>query len=141
MINSRSTAQLNLLQICNAWLNNKAGDIQGFEDRNDRENFYDGVKEVCGPTTSGSSPLFSGDESTLTSDKEKILERWAEPFDSVPNHPSSINDEAIRWLPQASLDEALNAVPTFEEIRKAIHLLSSGKASGADSIPAGLQRR
>ena len=30
----------------------------------------------------------------------------------------------------------LDAVPTFEEIRKAIHLLTNNKAPGADSIPA-----
>ena len=118
-----------------SWLSNKADEIQGFADRNNMKNFYDGLKEVHGPTTSGSSPLLSADGSTLITDKEKILERWAEHFDSVPNHPSTINDEAINWLPKFPVDETLNAVPTFEEIQKVIHLLNSGKAPGADSIP------
>ena len=99
------------------------------------KNFYDGLKEVHGPTTSGSSPLLSADGSTLITDKKKILERWAEHFDSVLNHPSTINDEAINRLPQVPFDETLNAVPTFEEIWKAIHLLNSDKSPGADSIP------
>ena len=119
-----------------SWLSNKADEIQGFADRNDMKNFYDGLKEVYGPTTSGSSPLLSADGSTLITDKEKILERWAEHFDSILNHPSTINDEAIDWLPQVPFDEMLDAVPTFEEIQKAIHLLTSGKAPGTDSIPA-----
>ena len=100
------------------------------------KNFYDSLKEVYRPTTSGSSPLLSADGSTLITDKEKILERWAEHFDSILNHPSTINDEAIDQLPQVPFHEMLDAVPTFEEIWKVIHLLTSGKAPDADSIPA-----
>ena len=118
-----------------SWLSNKADEIQGFADRNDMKNFYDSLKEVYGPTTWGSSPLLSRDGSTLITDKEKILERWAEHFDSILNCPSTINDEAIDQLPQVPFDEMLDAVPTFEEIWKAIHLLTSSKAPGADSIP------
>ena len=41
------------------------------------------------------------------------------------------------WLATpGSFDETLDAVPTFEEIWKTIHLLTSDKAPGADSIPA-----
>ena len=100
------------------------------------KNFYDSLKEVYGPTTSGSSPLLSADGSTLITDKEKILERWAEHFDSIVNCPPTINDEAIDWLPQVPFVETLDAVPTFEEIWKAIHLLNNSKAPDADSIPA-----
>ena len=49
-------------------------------------------------------------------DKGKILERWAEHCDSILNHPSIINDEAIHRLPQVPLDETLDAVPSFEKI-------------------------
>ena len=48
---------------------------------------------------------------------------------------SIINHKAINWLPQVPFDEMLDIVPTFEEIQKVIHLLNSGKAPGADSIP------
>mgnify|MGYP006282283491 CR=1 FL=1 len=58
------------------------------------KNFYDSLKEVYGPTTSGSSPLLSADGSTLITDK-KILERWAEHFDSILNRSSTINDKGI----------------------------------------------
>ena len=64
-----------------------------------------------------------------------ILERWAEHFYSILNHPSTINDEAIDWLPQVPFDETLDSVPIFEEIWKVIHLLTSSKALGVDSIP------
>ena len=70
----------------------------------------------------------------MITDKEKILVRWDENLDSVLNRPSTINDDAIDRLLQAPFGETLDAVPTFEEIGKAIHLLTSGRAHGADSI-------
>ena len=60
----------------------------------------------------------------------------AEHFDSVLNHPSTINDEAIDQLLQAPIDETLDTIPPLEETQKAICLLSSGKATGSDAIPA-----
>ncbi|KAK7091340.1 hypothetical protein V1264_009034 [Littorina saxatilis] len=118
------------------WLSNKADEIQGYADRHDMKNFYDALKEVYGPTTSGSSPLLSADGITLITDKEKILGRWAEHFDNVLNRPSTINDEAINRLPQVPINEALDDPPTLLETQKAIRLLSSGKAPGSDAIPA-----
>ena len=50
-------------------------------------------------------------------------------FDGLLNRPSSINDEAIARLPQVPVNMSLDAVPTVEEVQKAIHQLSSRKAS------------
>ena len=52
----------------------------------------------------------------LITDKEDILKRWAEHFDSVLNRPSVINDEAINRLPQIPTNEALDIMPTREEL-------------------------
>ena len=101
----------------------RAEEIQGLADRNDMKDFYDGLKEVYGPSTTGSlSTLLSDDGCTLITDKEKVLERWAEHFNSVLNRPSSINDEAIDMLPQVPVEETMDAIPTLEEIQKAVHL-------------------
>ena len=70
----RSTICLKLRQMQDFWLSNKADEIQGYADRNDMKTFYDGLKEIYGPTTSGSSPLISADGSSLITDKDKILE-------------------------------------------------------------------
>ena len=70
----------------------------------------------------------------MITDKAKILERWAENLDSVLSRPYAINDDAIDRLLQAPFGGTLDAVPTFEEIGKAIHLVTCGKAHGADSI-------
>ena len=129
--NVKSTIQVKLRHIQDSWLSSKADEIQGFADRNDMKNFYNSLKEVYGPTTSGSlAPLLSAGGSTLITDKEKVLERWAEYFDSVLNRPSTINNEAIDRLPQVPVEETMDAILTLEEIQKAVQLLSSGKAPG-----------
>ena len=88
------------------------------------------------PKKSGTTPLLSADGSTLLTDKDAILKRWAEHFNSVLNRPSSVNDNAINRLPQIECNVLLDEFPTVTETRKAIQHLSSGKASGTDAIPA-----
>ena len=73
---------------------------------------------------------------TLLTDKDAILKRWAEHFNSVLNRPSSVNDNAINKLPQIECNVLLDRFPTVTEARKAIQHLSSGKAPGTDAIPA-----
>jgi hypothetical protein len=119
-----------------SWLSSKADEIQSYADRHNMKQFYDALREVYGPTSSGSSPLLSADGNMLITDKEKILQRWAEHFNGVLNRPSSINVEAIDRLPQVPVNEALDDPPTLLETQTAIRLLSSGKAPGSDAIPA-----
>ena len=57
-------------------------------------------------------PLLNIDGTTLISDKEDILKRWDEHFDSVLNRPSVINDEAINRLLQIPANEAFDTMPT-----------------------------
>nr|XP_054749441.1 uncharacterized protein LOC129254921 [Lytechinus pictus] len=115
----RSNLQAKLRQMQDSWLSNRADEIQGFADRNDMKNFYDGLKEVYGPSTTGSlSPLLSADGSTIITEKEKILERWAEHFNGVLNMPSVVKNEAIDRLPQVPVDETMDAIPTLEETRE-----------------------
>ena len=132
--NIKRNIQLELRRIQYKWLNKKSDEIQCFADRNDLKNFYSTLKTVYGPISSGSSSLFSADGNVLITDKEKVLERWAEHFNCVLNRPSTINEEAIARLPQVPIKHSLADVPT--EAEKAVKRLSSGKALGADSIPA-----
>ena len=75
--NVRSTIQAKLRNMQHSWLSGKVDEIQAFADRNDMKNFYGSLKELYGPTASGSlAPLLSADGSTLITDKEKVLERW-----------------------------------------------------------------
>jgi exonuclease III len=132
----RNEVQRKLRTMQDTWLSNKADEIQGYADAHDVKRFYDSLKCVYGPSTSGSSPMFNADGSTLITDKNELLERWAEHFDGVLNRPSSINDEAIERLPQVDTNEALAIPPTDEEVEKAVKQMSTGKAPGPDAIPA-----
>ena len=98
--------------------------------------FHDALKTIYGPKSSGATTLLSADGNTLLTDKEAILERWAEHFNSVLNRPSSINQDAIDRLPQIECNVLLDEFPTVTETSKAVQQLSSGKAPGADAIPA-----
>ena len=76
----------------------------------------------------------------MISDKNVILERWAEHFHSVLNRPSSIDGETIDCLPQVEVNPSLAELPTEEEILRAIRLLSCGKAPGTDSSSAEIYK-
>ena len=130
------TVQTKLRDMQDSWLRKKTEEIQSFADRKDMKKFHDALKTIYGPKSSGATTLLSADGNTLLTDKEAILERWAEHFNSVLNRPSSINQDAIDRLPQIECNVLLDEFPTVAETRKAVQQLSSGKAPGADAIPA-----
>ena len=106
----KKTVRTDLRQMQDEWFSKQAGIIQSYADSKDMKNFCSALKAVYGPTSSGSAPLLSADGTTLISDKEKLLERWAEHFDTVLNRPSTINEEAINRLPK-SLSMSLSQIP------------------------------
>ena len=123
-----------------SWLSKKADEIRSFVDRKDMKKFFDALKIIYGPQSSGTTLLLSAVGTSLLTDKEAILKRWAEPFDGVLNRPSSIYDEAINRLPQVECDQLLDELPTVSITVKAIKLLSSDKAPGSDAIPAEIYK-
>ena len=102
--------------------------------------FFDALKTIYRIQSSGTTPLLSADGTSLLTDKEAILKRWAEDFDGVLIRSSSINDEAINRLSQVECNPLLDELPTVTETVKAIKLLSSGKAPGSDAKPAEIYK-
>ena len=90
--------------------------------------FHDALKTIYGPKSSRATT----DGSTLLTDKDAILKRWAEHFNSVLNRPSSINEDAIDRLPQIECNVLLDKFPNVMETRKE----QFNKVQGADAIPA-----
>ena len=123
-----------------SWLSKKSDEIQSFADIKNIRKFFVVLKTIYGPQSSGTTPLLSADGTSLLTDKEAILKRWAEHFVGVINRPSSINDEAINRLPRVVCNSLLDELPTVSERVKAIKLLSSGKAPGSDAIPAEIYK-
>ncbi|KAJ1151307.1 hypothetical protein NDU88_004090 [Pleurodeles waltl] len=102
--------------------------------------FYDALKPIYRPQPSETSPLLSADGSTLLTDKNAILKRWDEHFNNVLNRPSAINAVDIECMPQVTISTSLAEPPKESEVKKAIKLLSNGKAPGSDSIPAKIYK-
>ena len=132
----RACVQQRLREMQDTWLKDKAEEIQGYADRHDTKRFYDSLKELYGPTSSSSTPLLSADGSTIITEQEQLLERWAEHFCNILNRPSSISEDAINNLPQVPINESLDLLPSTEDVRRAVNQLSDGKAPGKDAIPA-----
>ena len=91
-----------------SWLSSKAEKLSPFVDRRDMNKFFDALKTVYGLQSSGTTLLLSADGTSLLTDKEAVLKRWAEHFDNVLNRPSSINDDAINRLPQVECNLLLD---------------------------------
>ena len=135
------TVQTKLRDMQDSWLRKKKPkEIQSFVDRKDMKKFYDALKAIYGPKSSGATTLLSVYGITLLTVKEAILKRWAEHFNIVLNRPSSINEDAIDRLPQKECSVVLDEFPTVMETRKAVQQLSSGKAPGVDAIPADVYK-
>ena len=136
--NIGKTVQTRLRDRQDAWLSKKADEIQSFEDRKDMKKFFDVMHSRQYKVPRAQEPPHSlvQKETSLLTDKEAILKKWAEHFDGALNRPSSINDEAINRLPQVECNPLLDEHPTVSETVKAIKLLLSGKAPGSDAIPA-----
>ena len=75
---------------------------------------------VYSPKGSIATSLLSADGITLLTDKDAILERWAEQFNSVLNRPSTVNDNSINRLLQKGCNVLLEQFPNFTETGKAI---------------------
>jgi hypothetical protein len=123
-----------------SWLRQKAEEIQKYADTHDMKRFYDAIKEVYGPQSSASSPVYNADETSLLTEKSQILHRWAEHFETVLNRPSQIYNDAINRPPQVSTNQDLDQTPTMAEVDLAIKQMSKGKAPGTDEIPAEIYK-
>ena len=134
------TVQNRLSDMQDFWLSKEAEDIQSFADRKDMKKFHDALKTIYCPKSSCATPLLSADGSTLLTNKDTILKRWAEHFNSVLNRQPSVNDNAINRLPQIEYNVLPDKFPTVTKTRKAIQLLSCGKAPGTDAIPAEIYK-
>ena len=71
--------------------------------------------------------MLIADGNDLVTDKEAILESWAEHFNSVLNQTSNINEDAIYRHPQIECNVLLDEFHVVMETRKIAQQLSSDK--------------
>ena len=130
----KSQVQKALRAMKEAWWSAQANFLQNAFDMKDSKAFYEGMKRVFGPQENGVSPISSANGDLLT-DKDNILKRWKEHFDTVLNKSSCTDMSVLDSIPQRPEIPELSFVPTAQEVLTAIKQITSGKAPGKDAIP------
>ena len=72
----------------------------------------------------------------MLADKEAILQRWSEHFESLFSDRRTVQESSLSKIPQVDVKLELDDSTTREEIRKATMQLKVGKSLGIDGIPA-----
>ena len=81
-------------------------------------------------------PVRLSDGNSLLTDKESILNRWTEHYESLFGDKHYVQEEAIRKIPQQAVKTELDIPPTQQEVKAAIAKMKRHKAPGVNSVPA-----
>ena len=138
LLQAKVQSDLRLMQ--DQWWQDKAAEVQYYANTHNSKQFFSSLKAIIGPSASSCSPLLASDGSTLIKDQEGLSKCWHEHFSNLPNRPSSVDKGALNQIPQQPIQESLAEPPTMDEIKKAIHKTTSGRASGKDGIPAEIYK-
>jgi len=120
----------------NQWWTDKAHQIQQYAVNNELQKFYETIKAVHGLRQQSIHPVKSKNGSTLVTDHQGILHRWAEHLGELLNYINLHDPTFLDVLPQFPSIPDLDAVPSLYEITTAVSGLKNNKASGPDDIAA-----
>ena len=134
--NIRAETQRTLRAMKNDWWTKKAHEIQHHADTNNSHAFYDSIKAIYGPQRKNITPVRSADGTILYKDKQQILDRWAEHFNTLLNTSYPTRMDTLADLPCLPTVTDLDSSPSFAEVRKAIAGLKNNKSPGLDGVPA-----
>ncbi|GFS10858.1 tubulin polyglutamylase TTLL5 [Elysia marginata] len=99
---------------------------------------YEGIKKAFGPNIIKAAPLKST-SGEIIKDCSNQMERWAENYQELFRE-NFVSDKAIQYTRPLTGMEELDARTAIDKLRKAINLLSCGKARGSNGIPTELGR-
>ena len=122
---SCSQLQQKLREVQNEWWTKLAQETQIYADTGNYRSFYEALKTIYGPTRQMQSPLRSSDGQTLLTDKDSILKRWSEHFQTLFSADRTVQETAVNNIPQMPEMESLDQPPRIEETTKAITQLKS----------------
>ncbi len=115
------------------WLN-LCQSIQLSADCGNIHAMYEGMKTAFGPSTFKITPLRSAIGDVIT-DRGKQMERWAEHYQQLYSRENIVTDAGLESITPLPEMEELDALPTVDELNKAIDSLARGKSPGSDGIP------
>lgn len=131
----RTDVQRRVRRMQNEWWTQKAKELQSLADQNKTRDFFAETRKLYGPLSHGSVPV-QDKNGVLHKDKDAIRDCWKEHFSSLLNQTSTVDDTALQKVPQLPIHLQLGEEPTLDELKSAIRAMKSGKAAGADGIPA-----
>ena len=84
---------------------------------------YEGIKQAVGLTATKTAPLKTKTGKVIT-DQGKQLERWVEHYLELYATQNVATDTAVGAIQDLPAMEELDALPTLDELRKAIDCLA-----------------
>ena len=98
-------------------------------------NFFEATRCIYGPIALKVSSVKTTDGTSLLKSNEAILQCWKEHFQSLLNHPRTVDDDIIARLPQYPIKPELDLPPSIADVLKAVNRMKNNRASGPDGIP------
>ncbi|KAJ1216710.1 hypothetical protein NDU88_004311 [Pleurodeles waltl] len=121
----KSKVQAKFREMQESWLKREADEILGYADSYKSNSFYDPLRSIYGPQSSGPTSLFSADWSTMLTNRNYMLTTRAEHFNTILDGSFSISAEAFDRTPEIAINTSLAEPPKESEDKKAIKLLSN----------------
>jgi hypothetical protein len=131
---ARSVAQRTARRCANEYWVSLAEKIQRASECGDARTMYGSMKQALGPKINKTIPIWSCTGDPIT-DPVKQMERWAEFFGELYSDVSIVTEPALDGVQQLPLMQELDALPTVDDLKRAIDTLTSGKSPGGDNIP------
>jgi len=135
-IRIRSQVQHHLREMRNSWWKTKAQEIQEHANNNNIRPFYEALKSVFGPSRRSFCHVKDSSGTLLIKERDGILSRWAEHFNTLLNKRNPSDTSFLDSLPSLPPITCPDNTPTLTEVRSAISGLKSNKACGMDHLPA-----
>ncbi|XP_047103660.1 uncharacterized protein LOC124722564 [Schistocerca piceifrons] len=132
---AKNRARQTSRRCANNYWRNLSADIQKAADSGDIKAMYDGIKKSVGPTVRKTTPLKTKTREVIT-DGGNQMERWVEHYLELSADENEVSNDALHGIKQMPVMEELDAMPTMEELGRAIDYLANGEAPGEDGIPA-----
>ncbi|XP_052249602.1 uncharacterized protein LOC127857228 [Dreissena polymorpha] len=122
---ARSNAQRIARRCANDYWLQLCESIQRSADCGNVRGMYDGIKKAVGPTVKKTAPLKSSTGETIT-DRNHQMRRWVEHYSELYSSVTVVIESAINAISDLPVMEELDAIPTVDELAKAIDSLSDG---------------
>ena len=135
-----SQAQHHLREMRNSWWMTKAHKIHEHANNNNIRAFYEALKSVFGPIRRAFCHVKDSTGTLLIRERDGILSRWAEHFNTLQNKKNPSDTSFLDSLPSLPPITCLDHASTLTEVR-ATSGLQSNQACGMDHLPAEVFKR